>query len=102
MITNKTNIKEISIPEALCNSNGKTSISAILGSFCILSGVIYMGIGIYAFFQTIAGADNILLQSLALTTLGSTMIVVKKLKPTKDITNSNQEDYESDINTQTN
>jgi len=87
---NNTYINKISIPEMFSDSNGKTSISATLGAYCIVNGVVYMGIGILGLFLNINGADNILLQSLALATLGSTMIVVKRLKPTKDTTNTDE------------
>jgi len=88
MIHNETNIKEISIPEAMSNLNGKTSISALMGTITMLFGLVYFGFGIFAFFKEIQGSESIVLQSLGIVTLGSSLLLAKGLKPTKDTTNT--------------
>lgn len=92
MITNQTHIDKISIPEALSLSNGKTSISAILGSIGVLVGYIYFGVGIFAAFSDIEGYENILIQSLGLVGMATSMIIVKKIKGSQDKTNQSIED----------
>lgn len=96
MTINKTDISKISIPEALSNSNGKTSASAILGSECITIGLLCFIIGIFYAGFKIPGFENILIQSLGLVGIGSAMIVTKKIKATDDKTNTEIEDVSID------
>lgn len=79
---NKVNISKFSFPEAVSSGNGKTSGSAICGMFMIFIGSICFAIG------TFKSEPNTLIQSLALAGLGTSLIAIKKLNPTKDTTNT--------------
>ena len=74
------------------NSNGKTSNSAVVGTYLSFIGSITFVAGIIL---AVSNPDNphspnILLQSLAFVGAGSALIMAKKLKPTKDTTNTNE------------
>ena len=68
------------LSSAFKNSNGKYSTSGIFGSLCISIGLACYISGIVGIFKGIQGADSILIQSLAMVTLGSGMVITKKLK----------------------
>lgn len=91
-MTNKTDISKFSIQEMFNNSNGKTSNSAVVGTYLSFIGSITFVVGIIL---AVSNPDNphspnILLQSLAFVGAGSALIMAKKLKPTKDTTNTNE------------
>jgi len=90
MIINKTDIGKFSWSEVFANMNGKTSNTAVCGFFMVVMGVICFTMGVvkFTFFTTHIGFETVLLQSLALVTLGTTLIMTKKLSPTQDTTNT--------------
>jgi len=81
---NKTDIHKFSFPEMCSSANGKTSGSGVAGLFVIFVGTICFAIG------TFKSEPNTLIQSLALVTLGTSLIAIKKLNPTKDTTNTEE------------
>jgi len=83
---NRVNIQKFSLPEAVANSNGKTSGSATCGMFMIFVGTICFFVG------TFKSDPNTLIQSLALVSLGTSLVAINKLNPTKDTTNTPDKD----------
>jgi len=79
---NKVNVNKFSFPEAVSELNGKTSGGAICGMFMIFIGTICFAMG------TFRSEPDTLLQSLALVGMGTSLIAIKKLNPTKDTTNT--------------
>lgn len=91
-MTNKTDISKFSIQEMFSNSNGKTSNSAVVGTYLSFIGSITFVAGIILAVNSPDNphSPNILLQSLLFVGAGSALIMAKKLKPTKDTTNTNE------------
>ena len=91
-MTNKTDISKFSLAEMFSNSNGKTSNSAVVGTYlCLIGSMTFIaGICLAIINETNPHSGNILLQSLAFVGAGSALIMAKKLKPTKDTTNTNE------------
>lgn len=91
-MTNRTDISKFSIQEMFSNSNGKTSNSAVVGTYLSFIGSITFIAGIILAISNPNNphSPNILLQSLAFVGAGSALIMAKKLKPTKDTTNMNE------------
>lgn len=87
---NKTNINKFSVPEMLSSSNGKTSSSAVCGIYIVFIGTLcfFMATIKFCFFNVYDGFEAVLIQSLAMTALGVSLVAIKKLNPTKDTTNT--------------
>ena len=87
---NKADINEISIPQMLSSQNGKTSATAVAGIWLVLVGSICFCFGVLGYLKY-GNSGDAMLQSLGLSTLGTSLLVTKRLKPTKDTTNTNIE-----------
>jgi hypothetical protein len=76
--------------------NGKTSGTAVVGFIISVVGAICFLLGTikYTFFASSADFATVLLQSVAVMTLGTGLIAVKKLNPTQDTTNTFLPDQE--------
>lgn len=83
---NKTDIHKFSFPEAVSSGNGKTSGSAVCGMF-----MIFVGTACFAY-ATFTKQQETLIHSLALVGMGTGLIAVKKLNPTKDTTNTKEDE----------
>ena len=68
------------LSSALKNRDGKFSTSGICGVLCVTIGLLCYIAGVIAIFKGINNADSLLIQSLAMTTLGTSMVITKKLK----------------------
>lgn len=77
------NPEKFSIPEMFANSsNGKTSVGKVAGFLIIVVGLACFLYGV--FFADKDVINDILLQSIAVITLGSGLILGKIIKPTKE------------------
>ena len=96
MIINKTEIGKFSFAEMFSDLNGKTSGTAVCGVIISLIGAIcfLMGTIKFTFFSVSAGFETVLLQSVAVITLGVGIITVRNFNPTKDTTNTEVPDQE--------
>lgn len=90
MLINKTDISKYSFGQQFSDMNGKTSNTAIIGAILCLTGSLCFLLGTisFLFLKVHIGFETVLLQSLALITLGTTLIMTKKLAPTRDTTNT--------------
>ena len=97
MIINKTDISKYSFGQQFSDMNGKTSNTAIIGAMLCLTGSLCFLLGTisFLFLKIHVGFETILLHSLALVTLGTTLIMTKKLAPTQDTTNTIIEEKEN-------
>ena len=91
-MTNKTDISKFSMYEMLNNSNGKTSNSAVVGTYLAFVGSITFmsGILLSIFNQDNPHSSEILMQSLAFVASGTALIITKKINATKDTTNTEE------------
>jgi len=81
------NPKKFSFSEMFANSsNGKTSIGKVAGFLIIVVGLTCFLYGV--FFADKDVLNNILLQSIAVLTLGCGLIIGKIIKPTKELDHS--------------
>lgn len=75
-------ISKFNFAEMFSNSkNGKTSAGKVIGTFLVVCGVIFFGYGVF-FCKQLELLNVILLQGLAIITLGAALIVGKIIKPT--------------------
>jgi hypothetical protein len=83
----KLSVKEFSLVEALNNSNGKSSISALVGFACCIVGCLGFITGTVCVVISKENSSDLLLNSIAMTTLGTGMLVTKKIKsnPTETV-----------------
>ncbi|MDD2613113.1 MAG: hypothetical protein PHR38_10040 [Bacteroidales bacterium] len=79
---NKTDIHKFSFPEMVSGGNGKTSGTGCAGIYLILIGSLCFIFGV------LKSCSDIMIQSLALVSLGSALLGIKKFNPTKDTTNT--------------
>lgn len=78
-------ISKFNFAEIFSNSNnGKTSAGKTIGVFLVLFGCTCFGYGVF-FCKQLDILSLILIQSLAIITLGSSLISFKIFKPTKKI-----------------
>ena len=84
---NKVDVNEFSLAQMVSNQNGKTSAPAVAGLWLILVGTICFAWSSYTYVYYKTGSD-VLIQSLGMATLGTSLLVTRRLKPTKDATNT--------------
>lgn len=90
-MNNKVDINKISISQMTSNQNGKTSATAISGLWLVLVGSICFSFSVLGYLKY-GNSGEAMLQSLGLATLGTSLLVTKRLKPTKDTTNTKIEE----------
>ncbi|MCK9574600.1 MAG: hypothetical protein WC979_01705 [Candidatus Pacearchaeota archaeon] len=76
-----SNITKFNWREIFSNNNGKTSGSGFAGVLSVMTGLIgfVSGLAMYWFLGVSSGADNVLLQSLGMVTLGTVLLGARKL-----------------------
>ena len=84
---NKVDINSFSFNQMISDYNGKTSISAVTGLWLVFIGSICFCFGAIGYLKYQCSGD-VMLQSLGLTTLGTSLLVTKRLSPTKDTTST--------------
>jgi len=90
MIINKTDISKYSFGQQFSDMNGKTSNTAVIGSYlCVIGGTCFLlGTVSFLFLTVHVGFETVLSQSIAVVAIGAGLIGLKKLKQTRDTTNT--------------
>lgn len=90
MIINKTDISKYSFGQQFSDMNGKTSNTAVIGAYlCVIGGTCFLlGTVSFLFLTVHIGFETVLSQSIAVVAIGAGLIGLKKLKPTRDTTNT--------------
>jgi hypothetical protein len=86
---NKVDINKVNFSQLISNQNGKTSATAVAGLWLVLIGSACFCFGVLGYLKY-GNSGDAMLQSLGLATLGTSLLVTKRLKPTKDTTNANE------------
>lgn len=77
-------VKEFSLIESLNNNNGRTSLNALAGLATITVGIICFLVGAYCVIENKEHSSELLLHSLGMTTLGTSMVITKKVTDKND------------------